>query len=59
MVKFEERPKPLVTIWHIPNELWSKLKSILDEHEPPKHTGRKRSDARATLDAIISHPSLM
>ena len=45
--------KTLETIWRIPDELWHKLKSILDEHDPPSPVGRKRIDARAALDAII------
>jgi len=45
--------KILETIWRIPDELWHKLKSILDEHDPPSPVGRKRIDARAALDAII------
>ncbi len=43
----------LETIWRIPNELWNKLKTILDENDPPKRIGRKRIDARAALNAII------
>jgi transposase len=45
--------RQLETIWRIPDELWSKLKPILDEYDPPKRTGRKRIDARAALDGII------
>lgn len=48
-----EHQKPLKIIWHIPDNLWHKLKPILDEHDPPHYTGRKRIDARAALDAII------
>lgn len=43
----------LQTIWYVPDALWSKIKPILNEHDPPKLTGRKRIDARAALDAII------
>lgn len=43
----------LPTIWHIPDDLWKKLKPIFDEYDPPKLTGRKRIDARAALDAMI------
>jgi len=45
--------KTLGTIWRVPNELWDKLKPILNEHDPPKLTGRKRIDPRTALDAII------
>jgi len=37
----------------VPDELWEKIKLILDEHPPPKPTGRKRINARAALDAIL------
>ncbi len=43
----------LETIWRIPDALWIKLKPILTEYDPPSHTGRKRINARAALDAII------
>jgi putative transposase len=45
--------KPLPTIWHVPDELWEKIESILAEHDPPKRTGRPRVDQRSVLDAII------
>ncbi len=45
--------KPLETIWRVSDELWGKLKPILDECDPTKFTGRKRIDARAALNAII------
>jgi putative transposase len=47
------KQKPLATIWKVPDELWNKLKLILDEHDPPNAIGRKRIDACAALDAII------
>jgi len=45
--------KTLPTIWHVPEELWNKIRPIIDQHDPPKHTGRKRIDPRAALDTII------
>jgi putative transposase len=45
--------KPLPTIWHVPEELWNDIKPIIRKFDPPKHTGRKRIDRRAALDAII------
>lgn len=45
--------KTLETIWRVPDNLWEKLKPILNEYDPPSRTGRKRIDARAALDAII------
>ena len=47
----EERPMP--TIWRVPDELWEKIEPILQEHDPPKGTGRPRVDQRAALDAVI------
>ena len=45
--------KPLPTIWRVPDELWEIVEPILEEHDPPKSTGRPRVDQRAALDAII------
>lgn len=45
--------KPLPTIWRVPDELWERIEPILNEHDPPKATGRPRVDQRAVLDAII------
>jgi transposase len=45
--------KPLPTIWRVPDELWEIIEPILNEHDPPKSTGRPRVDQRAALDAII------
>lgn len=53
IIDMDKNKKSLGSIWRVPDELWNKLKLILDEHDPPKLTGRKRIDARAALDAII------
>lgn len=56
MGKLGEHPteeKPLPTIWRVPDELWEKIEPILQEHDPPKKTGRPRVDQRAALDAIV------
>ena len=45
--------KPLPTLWRVPDELWEIIEAILNEHDPPKSTGRPRVDQRAALDAII------
>lgn len=39
--------RPLETIWRVSDELWNKLKPVLDEYDPPKLTGRKRINSRA------------
>jgi hypothetical protein len=31
---------PLPTIWRVPEELWEIIEPILEEHDPPKSTGR-------------------
>jgi putative transposase len=53
MAKRKKRIKPLPTIWRVPDELWKRIEPIINEFDPPKHTGRKRIDSRAALDAII------
>ena len=47
------KPDELPTIWRVPDELWQKIKPLLEEYDPPKLTGRKRIDARSALDAIL------
>ncbi len=37
----DKSQEKLETIWRVPEVLWNKLKPILDEHDPPKITGRK------------------
>ncbi len=49
----EKNLKPLPTIWCVPDELWAKVKSILNRYDPPKRRGRKRIDPRGALNAII------
>jgi putative transposase len=53
MARGRRQPKPLPTIWRVPDELWAEIKPILDQYDPPKQTGRKRIDPRAALDAIL------
>ena len=48
-----EDKRVLPTIWRVPDELWEKIEPVIAEHDPPKHTGRRRIGARAALDAII------
>jgi transposase len=47
------RPRPLLTIWQVPDDLWSIVERVLRELDPPKRTGRRRIDPRRALDAII------
>lgn len=41
------------TLWEVPDELWSRMERLLEQHDPPRHTGRPRADARRIMDAII------
>jgi transposase len=43
----------MATIWTVSDELWDVIQPILAELDPPKATGRRRVDARRTLDAIL------
>jgi len=47
------RKKRMPTLWELPDELWEKIRRILEAEDPPKHTGRKRVDLRKVMDAII------
>jgi putative transposase len=48
-----QAPEVLPTIWRVSDEMWAKIKALLDENDPPKRMGRKRVDARAVCDAVI------
>jgi putative transposase len=41
------------TLWEVPEELWKRIKPILDAEDPEKSTGRPRADRRRVLDGII------
>lgn len=43
----------MATLWEVPDGLWERIESLLDEVDPPKATGRKRVDRRRVLDGII------
>jgi putative transposase len=47
-----KRKRP-ATIWEVPDDLWERIKALLDAVDPPKKTGRPRADARRILDAIL------
>jgi putative transposase len=46
-------PARLPTIWVVPDDLWNRAKALIEEHDPPKPTGRKREDARKILNGIL------
>lgn len=41
------------TIWEVSDDLWERIEMLLNEHDPPKPTGRKRVNARAIINGII------
>ena len=49
----DQQDKPLPTIWRLPDDLWSKIESVLLQLDPPAKTGRSRIDQRAALDGMI------
>ncbi len=49
----DQQDKPLPTIWRVPDDLWSKIESVLLQLDPPAKTGRSRIDQRAALDGMI------
>lgn len=46
-------PDALPTSWRVPDELWAMIGPVLADLDPPRQTGRPRTDARAVLNAII------
>jgi putative transposase len=53
MTRTKAQPKPLPTIWEIPDELWRRIEPILREFWPGKATGRKVANWRKMLNGII------
>ena len=53
MTKRTLEQKPMPTIWRVPDELREKIEPILQEHDPPRRTGRPRVNQRAVSDAVI------
>ena len=47
------KPKPLPTIWNVPDPLWELIAKVLAVYDPPAKTGRKRSDERLAFDGVI------
>lgn len=47
------RKKRMPTLWEVPDDLWERIKPLIDELDPAKATGRPREDRRRILDAII------
>jgi hypothetical protein len=52
-IRRKPKPKPLGTIWEVPDALWEKILPILLEFWPKKPTGRRHADWRAALNGII------
>jgi putative transposase len=51
--KTKRKPKPLGTIWELPDPLWERIKPILLEFWPKKPTGRRVANWRLALNGII------
>src|SRR5262249_36735213 len=49
----KSKPKPLGTIWEVPDALWEKILPILREFWPKKPTGRRPADWRAAPNGVI------
>ena len=49
----KKKRKPLPTIWEVPDELWKRMAPLIWEMDPPKDTGRSRTNPRNVMDAII------
>jgi putative transposase len=47
------KPKPLGTIWRIPDELWAIIEPILCDFWPRKKEGRPPANWRTVLEGII------
>ena len=45
--------EPLPTVWNVPDAVWAKVEELIGKYDPPKATGRKRSDERKALDGVI------
>lgn len=51
--KTKRKPRPLGTIWEIPDPLWERIKPILLVFWPKKPTGRRVANWRLVLNGII------
>ena len=51
--KTKRKPRPLGTIWEIPDPLWERIQPILLEFWPKKPTGRRVANWRLVLNGII------
>lgn len=45
--------RPLPTIWELPDELWERIRPLLERRYPVASTGRPRADLRLVLDGLI------
>lgn len=54
--KHRRSAKELPTVWECPDDLWTQvIAPVIDALDPPKVTGRPRTDPRKALDGIIYH----
>jgi len=56
MAKRKRLAEELPTIWRCPDDLWEQVVApVLGSLDPPRATGRPRTDPRRALDGIIYH----
>jgi putative transposase len=48
-----KKPKPLPTIWEISDDLWQRIRPVLQEFWPTKPTGRHHASWRKAINGII------
>jgi transposase len=53
MAERRREPEALPTIWRVPDAVWAKVEVLIDKYDPPKRTGRRRTDPRKALDGIL------
>jgi putative transposase len=42
-------------ILRLSDEEWEKIRPLLETHDPPPRLGRKRTDPRSVMEAIVYH----
>jgi len=49
----EAPPLDVESVPAVPDDLWKELRALIERHDPRGATGRKRTDPRSLLDAIV------
>lgn len=53
MARKRTAAEPLATIWRVPDEVWDRVRLLIDQYDPSKLTGRRRADERLALDGVV------